>query len=106
MFQKFDSHSTTFREKQCLRPHLAAEIVVGHVQSEERLQAWRFWVAVLQEEPVLLRAEECHHRHVHLSRRKARVYFAFSPNNSGSQKPPLSISTLRSSLYRICDTSR
>lgn len=37
---------TTYKT-ECPRAHLAAEIIVGNVQSEERLQAWRFRVTVL-----------------------------------------------------------
>lgn len=50
--------------------YLAAEVVVGNVQGEEHLQAWRFGEAVLQEEAVLLRAEQSHHGHVGLDRER------------------------------------
>lgn len=61
-----------------LSPHLAAIIIVGHIQSEERLHAWRSRGAVLQEEPMLLCAEEGHHQHIHLSERKPS-YFLTTP---------------------------
>lgn len=57
----------TYREP-ILCPHLAAEIIVGNIQSEKRLQARRLGEAVLQEEAVLLCTEERHHRHFSLSR--------------------------------------
>ena len=55
--------------------HLTAETIVGHIQSKERLQARRFRIAVLQQEPVLLRTEERHHRHVRLSRKKTATHY-------------------------------
>lgn len=58
-------------EEPILCPHLAAEIIVGYIQSEKRLQAWGLGEAVLQEEAVLLCTEERHHWHFSLSRMRA-----------------------------------
>lgn len=47
LYQKSPTDETTRMQNSVFHTHLAAEIIVGHIQSKKGLQACRFGVAVL-----------------------------------------------------------
>lgn len=64
--------------------YLAAEVVVGNIQSQKSLQARGFGETVMQEEAVFLCAEESHHGHVALSSEREAAQCKYCVDSSRS----------------------